>query len=89
MHEVLNALSGNWDPMPEYRMNEIMGGAESLGNNELLGSRIRSYIHLRNLAYNELVGSTITNAMFPLRSMISMAKGGILRSFPQARKRSR
>jgi hypothetical protein len=54
--EVLIALDDRWDPMPDYMMQEIMAGADTLGNKELLESRIRSYKHLRNLAYNELVG---------------------------------
>ena len=47
MDEVLNALDDRWDPMPDYTMEEIMTGADSLGNKELLESRIRSYEHLR------------------------------------------
>jgi hypothetical protein len=54
--EVLTALDDRWDPMPDYMMDEIMAGADSLGSKELLESRVRSYRHLRNLAYNELVG---------------------------------
>ncbi|HOW24202.1 MAG TPA: hypothetical protein PK711_00910 [Bacteroidales bacterium] len=56
MDEVLNALDDRWDSMADYMMEEIMTGADSLGNKELLESRIRSYRHQRNLAYNELVG---------------------------------
>ncbi|MCX6233142.1 MAG: T9SS type A sorting domain-containing protein [Bacteroidetes bacterium] len=54
--EVLDALDNRWDPMPDYMVQEIMAGEDSLGNKELMESRIRSYRHLRNLAYNELAG---------------------------------
>ena len=54
--EVLDALDYRWDPMPDYMMGEIMAGKDSLGSKEIMEIQIKGYKHLRNLAFNELVG---------------------------------
>ena len=54
--EVLDALDYRWDPMPDYMMDEVMAGKDSLGSKEIMEIQIKGYKHLRNLAFNELVG---------------------------------
>ncbi|MCK5838481.1 MAG: T9SS type A sorting domain-containing protein [Bacteroidales bacterium] len=54
--EVLGALDYRWDPMPDYMLDEVMAGEDSIGNKEIMEGQIRGYRHLRELAFNELVG---------------------------------
>jgi hypothetical protein len=54
--EVLEAMDDRWDPMPDYMMDEIMAGEDSLGSKEIMEAQVKGYKHLRNLAFNELVG---------------------------------
>ena len=54
---VLSALNDRWDPMPEYMMDEIMAGKDSLGNKEIMEVQTRGYKHLRDIAYGKLAGS--------------------------------
>ncbi|MCK4677804.1 MAG: T9SS type A sorting domain-containing protein, partial [Bacteroidales bacterium] len=54
--DVLDALDYRWDPMPDYMMDEIMAGEDSLGSKEIMEIQIKGFKHLRNLAFNELVG---------------------------------
>ena len=61
--KVLNALNDRWDPMPDYMMDEIMTGKDSLGNKELLEGQIKGYKHLRDLAYNTLVGNYLRDTV--------------------------
>jgi len=46
---VINALNNRWDPMPEYMMDEIMAGKDSLGNKEIMEAHVNGYRHLRIL----------------------------------------
>jgi hypothetical protein len=55
--EVLNALNDRWDPMPDFMMDEIMTGKDSLGNKEIMEAHVNGYRHLRDIAFNELAGS--------------------------------
>ena len=54
--EVLDALDYRWDPMPDYMMDEVMAGEDTIGSKEIMEGQIRGYNNLRELAFNELVG---------------------------------
>ena len=52
---VTDALASRWDPMPDYMLNEIMAGEDSIGGKEIMESQVRTYKHLSNLAKNKLI----------------------------------
>lgn len=52
--EVLNALNDRWDPVPDYMIDQIMAGQDSLGSKEIMEAQVKGYRHLRDLAFNEL-----------------------------------
>jgi hypothetical protein len=61
--EVLNAVNDRWNPMPDYMMDEIITGRDSLGNKEVMEGQIHGYSHLRDLAYNTLVSNYLRDTV--------------------------
>jgi hypothetical protein len=72
--EILDALDGRYDPMPEYMMAEIMQGLDQVGALESLESRIGYWKQYRSKAINRLIREYLTDSTitYPNDSLIQL-----------------
>jgi len=63
-NDLLEALDGRYDPMPDYMMAHIMEGREYFGAKELLEAGIQSWQQLRSKAKNELMRHFLLDTSF-------------------------
>jgi len=72
--DILDALDGRYDPMPDYMMAEIMQGLEQIGALESLESKIGYWSNYRSQAVNKLIREFLsdTTLINPKDSLINL-----------------
>jgi hypothetical protein len=60
--EILDAVSGRYDPMPDYMMADIMQGLDQVGALEILESKIGYWNQFRSKAVNRLIREYLTDS---------------------------
>lgn len=71
---VLQSIDDRFDPMPDYMMEEILEGKDSVGNKEVLQSKLAAYQQNRFKAFNTLnkLYKIDTNSLWGRDSLVLM-----------------
>lgn len=72
--DILDAVEGRYDPMPDYMMAEIMQGLDQIGALESLESKIGYWSNFRSRAVNKIIREFLTDTTLinPKDSIINL-----------------